>query len=78
MQEPLQQRAIGEAGGKFAMIEAGEGAGDVGSQGEDAVFREAFEACGRGVFDVDFALGKGQRVNSSSRPEVERMVSMRS
>jgi hypothetical protein len=42
------------------MIEAGEGAGDVGPQGEHAVFREAFQARGGGAAGVDFSLGKSQ------------------
>ena len=42
------------------MVEAGERAGDVGPQGEHAVFREALQAgggCGQGV---DLPLGKGE------------------
>jgi hypothetical protein len=42
------------------MTEAGEVAGDVGPQGEHAVFREAFQARGGGTPGVDFARGKSQ------------------
>ena len=35
-----------------------QGAGDVGPQGEHAVFREAFQALGGGAPGVDSALGK--------------------
>ena len=40
------------------MIEAGERAGDVGAQGENAVFRESFQAGGRGLLGIDLAFGK--------------------
>jgi hypothetical protein len=42
------------------MIEPGECAGDVGPQGEHAVFREALQPAGGGGKGVNFPLGKGE------------------
>jgi hypothetical protein len=56
LQEPLQERTVGQAEAKFAVIESRETAGNVGAQGEHTESNEAFQAFGGGGLGVDLVL----------------------